>query len=86
MPLVSDAAGALCEDGVSGLVHRAGDIDALAGHLTALRTDAELLARLREGCARRAPQLTWERAGIRLVEVYEELVAQRRQMGGRRAA
>jgi glycosyltransferase involved in cell wall biosynthesis len=86
VPLVSDAAGALCEDGVSGLVHRAGDIEALAGHLTALRTDPELLARLREGCALRAPQLTWGRAGTRLVEVYGELVVDHRQVGGRRAA
>jgi glycosyltransferase involved in cell wall biosynthesis len=86
VPLVSDAAGALCEDGASGLVHRAGDVGALAAQLTALRADAALLARLRAGCGRRAPQLTWDRAGVRLVEVYEELAAARRQVGGRRAA
>jgi glycosyltransferase involved in cell wall biosynthesis len=85
VPLVSDAAGALCEHGVSGLVHPAGDVGALAAHLTALRVEPGVLERLRHGCERRAPDLTWARAGERLVEVYEGLAAQRSR-AGRRAA
>ena len=76
MPVVSDASGALCEHGVDGLVHRAGDVETLTAHFTALHEDAALLARLREGCARTAPSLTWSGAGARLVEVYEELAAE----------
>ena len=44
---VSDRTGAVCTDGVDGLVHRAGDQDTLTGHLRALAGDAELLGRLR---------------------------------------
>jgi glycosyltransferase involved in cell wall biosynthesis len=77
VPVVSDASGAVCEDGVNGLVHRVGDVDALTRHLTALHDDPSLLERLRDGCLRTAPDYTWDRAGERLVEVYEELVAAR---------
>jgi glycosyltransferase involved in cell wall biosynthesis len=76
VPVVSDAAGALCQHDVDGLVHRAADVETLTAHLTALHQDASLLARLREGCARTAPQLTWAGAGARLVEVYEEVAAE----------
>src|SRR4029079_13405861 len=47
VPGVSDGYRAQCQDGVDGLVHRVGDVDALAAHLTALDTDRDLLARLR---------------------------------------
>jgi glycosyltransferase involved in cell wall biosynthesis len=76
VPVVSDAAGALCQHGVDGLVHRAADVATLTAHLTALHEDPTLLARLREGCARTAPKLTWAGAGERLVEVYEEVAAE----------
>jgi D-inositol-3-phosphate glycosyltransferase len=76
VPVVSDAAGALCQHGVDGLVHRAADVETLTAHLTALHEDPSLLARLREGCARTAPKLTWAGAGERLVEVYEEVAAE----------
>jgi glycosyltransferase involved in cell wall biosynthesis len=75
VPLVSDASGSVCEHGVSGLVHHVADVDALTAHLTALHEDPALLESLRDGCLRMAPSYTWAKAGERLVEVYEEVVA-----------
>lgn len=77
VPVVSDASGAVCEHAVNGLVHRVGDVATLTAQLDALHDDPALLARLRESCLRTAPQYTWTRAGARLVEVYEEVVADR---------
>jgi glycosyltransferase involved in cell wall biosynthesis len=74
VPLVSNAAGAVCVDGVDGLVHRVGDVDALAGHFTALHADPGMLERLRAAGLRSAPKYTWAKAGRRLREVYEEVV------------
>jgi glycosyltransferase involved in cell wall biosynthesis len=75
VPLVSDASSAVCEHGENSLVHRVGDVDELAGHFTALHEDRQLLEQLRDGCLRTAPDYTWAKAGARLVEVYEEVVA-----------
>ena len=81
VPLVSEASGALCTHDVNGLVHKVADVDTLAAQLTALDADRGLLARLREAGLRDAPQFTWSRAGERLVEVYEEVVAASRATG-----
>jgi glycosyltransferase involved in cell wall biosynthesis len=75
VPVVSDASGAVCEHGVNGLVHRVADVDTLQAHITSLHEDPALLDRLREGCIRTAPDYTWTKAGARLVEVYEQVVA-----------
>jgi D-inositol-3-phosphate glycosyltransferase len=77
VPVVSDAAGSVCEHGVNGLVHRVADVERLSAHLTALHEDPSLLESLRERCLRTAPEYTWTRAGARLVDVYEEVVADR---------
>jgi glycosyltransferase involved in cell wall biosynthesis len=86
VPLVSDASGALCEHGVNGLVHRAGDVETLGAQLTALDADRAQLERLRAACERTAPDFTWSRAGERLVGVYEEVVADFRGSALRQAA
>lgn len=86
VPVVSDAAGAVCEHGVNGLVHAVGDVDALASHFTALHSDRALLARLRAACLRTAPDYTWAKAGERLVTVYEETIADARATAGLRQA
>lgn len=75
VPLVSEASSAVCQHGENSLVHRVGDVDELAGHFTALHEDRQLLEQLRDGCLRTAPDYTWAKAGARLVEVYEEVVA-----------
>jgi glycosyltransferase involved in cell wall biosynthesis len=77
VPVVSDASGSVCEHGVNGLVHRVADVETLTAHLTALHEQPALLQALRDGCLRTAPDYTWTKAGERLVEVYEEVVADR---------
>jgi glycosyltransferase involved in cell wall biosynthesis len=77
VPVVSDASGSVCEHGVNGLVHHVGDVDTLTAHLTALHEDAALLEELRDGCLRTAPEVTWSKAGARLVQAYREVL----QMG-----
>jgi glycosyltransferase involved in cell wall biosynthesis len=72
VPLVSKACTDACEHGVNSLVHEIGDVDALTTHLTALHRDRELLASLREGALRTAPQHTWDRAGEVLVDAYAQ--------------
>lgn len=67
---VSDRTGAVCTSGVDALVHRAGDQDALTGHLRALAEDPELLQRLRATSLAGAGELTWSHAGRVLAEAY----------------
>jgi glycosyltransferase involved in cell wall biosynthesis len=73
--VVSDAAGATCEHMESGLVHRAGDVEALTRHITMLHQDRGLLARLRANGLELAPSLTWSAAGRMLLDVYRETIA-----------
>jgi glycosyltransferase involved in cell wall biosynthesis len=70
VPLVSDAAGAACIDGVSGLVHRAGDVDALTEQFAALNNDRAWLERLRAGVLKTRDSLTWDAAAERLEQCY----------------
>ena len=75
VPMVSDACTDVCVDGENALVHRVGDVDTLTAQFTALHEDRQLLARLREGCRATAPSVTWDAAGARLLEVYDEVIA-----------
>jgi glycosyltransferase involved in cell wall biosynthesis len=68
--LVSDRTGAPATDGVDALVHAAGDVTALAGHLRALAADPERLAALRGASLERAETLTWSHAGRALAGAY----------------
>ena len=68
--LVSDAAGAVCDPGSDGLVHAAGDVATLAGHMSLLHENRPLLEKLRAASLRGAPEITWRAAGTRLLEVY----------------
>jgi glycosyltransferase involved in cell wall biosynthesis len=75
VPLVSDACTELCIDGLNALVHRVGDVESLSDHFTAVSSDDQLLRGLRAGCLRTAPDCTWTAAGVRLLDVYGEVVA-----------
>lgn len=68
--VVSDAAGAVVEHGVNGLVHPAGDVAVLTEHLRTVATDRALTARLQAGALATAPTLSWADAGRRLLEIY----------------
>jgi glycosyltransferase involved in cell wall biosynthesis len=72
--LVSEAAGALCKHMENALVHRTGDVEALARHITMLHEDRALLARLREASLKTVSEITWTAAGRRLMEVYRAAI------------
>jgi glycosyltransferase involved in cell wall biosynthesis len=61
---------------VNALVHPTADVDAIREHFTTLHQDRGILERLRAQTLRDAPNYTWMRAGERLLEVYEEVVAE----------
>lgn len=73
--LVSDAAGALAEDGVHGFIHRAGDVRALTQDLCRLADDLPLLARQRAAVIDHRAELTWTAAAERLEDAYRIAVS-----------
>jgi len=73
--VVSDAAGADCKHLENALVHRAGDVETLTEHLTMLHENRGLLERLRAASLSTVNEITWTAAGVRLLEVYGEVVA-----------
>ena len=66
VPLVSDAAGAQCTDGVTGFVHHAGDVDQLAHQISRLVEEPKLLRTMRRNVIRGRERLTWSAAAERL--------------------
>ena len=75
VPLASDACTEICRHMETGLMHHAGDVDALAGHITMLHENRVLLNRLRTASLQMAPDITWSAAGVKLVDVYREVIA-----------
>lgn len=75
VPLVSDACTDLCRHMDNSLVHRVGDVETLAQHMTLLHDDRELLNRLRTAGLAGVHQITWTAAGRRLLDVYQETIA-----------
>ena len=73
--LVSEATGANCRHMENALVHRVGDVPALAQHITMLHEDRALLERLRAASLASIPEITWTAAGRRLLDVYRETIA-----------
>jgi D-inositol-3-phosphate glycosyltransferase len=73
VPLVPDGHGAPARHLIDGLVHPAGDVETLAGHLRMLADDPGLLAKLREAAIAAGAARTWERAGDRLADIYRAL-------------
>lgn len=71
IPLVSTATGAMCIDGVTGLVHPTGDVDALVAHLDGLSDDSGRRERMRSAILDRRDSLTWAAAAERLEACYE---------------
>jgi glycosyltransferase involved in cell wall biosynthesis len=73
--LVSEAAGAICTHMENALVQSVGDVKVLAEQITMLHENRSLLNRLRDESLRTVDQITWQAAGVRLLEVYREVVA-----------
>jgi len=72
--LVSEAAGAICKHMENALVHPVGNIKALTEHITMLHGDRSLLERLRNASLSGIQEITWKAAGMRLLDVYREVV------------
>jgi glycosyltransferase involved in cell wall biosynthesis len=79
VPLVSEACTDICRHMENALVHPIGDVQLLARQITMLHEDRALLERLRAGCLRTAPQVTWKAAGERLLQAYREILDRRMQ-------
>jgi glycosyltransferase involved in cell wall biosynthesis len=77
VPLVSDACTDICRHMDNALVHHVGDVAALTQHITMVDKDRALLTRLRAGGLRTAPKVTWAAAGMKLLEAYRTILAER---------
>jgi glycosyltransferase involved in cell wall biosynthesis len=74
VPLVSEAAGARCDHGRTGLVHAVRDIDAMVDHLH-LAADPRAREAMRAESLKELPSLTWRAAAARLSACYESAAA-----------
>lgn len=72
--LVSDATGARCTHGVDGLIHAAGDVEALTEHLALLVSDRARLAQLRRASLAGVQELTWKHAAKIMLGIYRDLI------------
>jgi glycosyltransferase involved in cell wall biosynthesis len=79
VPLASEACTDICRHMENGLVHRVGDVETLAQQFTMLHEDRELLGKLRLGALKTAPEVTWTAAGVKLLQVYRQVIEARRR-------
>jgi glycosyltransferase involved in cell wall biosynthesis len=75
--LVSEASGAVCRDSENALVHPVGDVLALIRHLNLLDEDRARLRRMRAASLATLNEITWEAAGIRLVQIYRDAMGRK---------
>lgn len=76
VPLVSDACTDLCCHMENALVHHVGDVASLSQHITMVHEDRALLHNLRANGLRLVPEITWEAAGVKLLQVYRGIIAE----------
>jgi glycosyltransferase involved in cell wall biosynthesis len=75
VPLVSNACTDICQHLTNALVHRVGDTTTLTEHLTMLWQDRSLLERLRSAALDGLTDITWDAAGVKLLDVYKAVIA-----------
>ena len=75
--LVSDAACEACEHMKNGLIHKAGDVNALQEHIDMLASNRGLLEQLRANSLGDVSSLSWSEAAKSLVTVYQECLGVR---------
>ncbi len=80
VPLVSDACTDLCVHMQDALVHRVGDVASLTEHITQLHRDRDLLWQMRAAGLEKAQSITWNAAGHILLDVYRDVVDERRSL------
>ena len=78
VPLVSDACTDICRHMENALVHHVGDVEALTQHITMMHEDRALLERLRAAGLSIVPEITWTAAGVKLLQIYREVIASRK--------
>jgi glycosyltransferase involved in cell wall biosynthesis len=74
VPIVSEACTEICKHMENSLVHRIGDVSTLTQHITLVNENRALLRRLRAAGLKKVPEITWDAAGARLLEVYRETI------------
>jgi glycosyltransferase involved in cell wall biosynthesis len=79
--LVSEASGAVCKHMENGLVHPVGAVDVLTQHLTLLWENRELLEKLRAASLRTVGDINWKTGGERLLQIYKEVIEEKRAVG-----
>ena len=72
--LVSNASGANCKHMENGLVHSVGDIETLSNHITMLHKDRTLLESMRAESLRGISEITWDAAGVKLLQAYKSII------------
>ena len=72
VPLVSDACTDLCRHMENSLIHSVGDVPTLTEQIKMLDQDRNLLHKLRNGALASAPECTWDQAGVKLLEAYQQ--------------
>jgi glycosyltransferase involved in cell wall biosynthesis len=77
--LVSEATGAICKHMENALVHGVGDVETLTRHITLLHEDRALLSRLRSNSLSSVREITWAAAGVRLLQVYRDVIVAKRK-------
>jgi glycosyltransferase involved in cell wall biosynthesis len=75
VPLVSDACTDICKHLDNSLIHHVGDVKALTEHITLLHDDRRLLENLRAAALHTAQKVTWNAAGVKLLQAYREVTA-----------
>lgn len=74
VPLVSEACTDICRHMENALVHRIGDVKTLTEHITRLHQDRGLLDQLRARGLNIGPTVTWDVAGVNLLQVYRDVI------------
>jgi len=72
VPLVSLAAGAVIDEGVTGMTHEVGDVEVLTAQLDLLVERPEVLAGMSSAAMARADQLSWAAATQATLAAYRE--------------
>lgn len=76
VPLVSETCLGICQHLENALVHKVGDVESLAQHMTMLHEDRVLLERLRCAVLSKAHGVTWKAAGEKVLQAYREVIGQ----------
>ncbi|MBS7657493.1 glycosyltransferase family 4 protein [Candidatus Bathyarchaeota archaeon] len=74
VPLVSEACTDICKHMGNSLIHKVGDVKTLTNHITMLFENRSLLEKLRIGALCTAKEVTWSKAGAKLLQIYQQII------------